>query len=187
VVQSTRRKRGNENKIQEEEMNSLTRFAVVALALALVGAAHAASFKFETAKVEITSPEGWNSSQEGDVVKIATPDNSMAVVFMILPEGLEDKAIEEIEKSLAKEIGDVAWKEKPQHEEINGMAAEIWEGSAKEGKLGVDAVYINTPADKSLGIYWFSAPEAAQKYDKDIETIIKGLKPLGGAAASPKE
>jgi hypothetical protein len=168
-------------------MNSLKQLAAAAvLACTLTLPALAANFQFSAAKVEITSPEGWKSSQEGDVVTIGAPDDSISVVFMVLPEGLEDKAIEEIEKNLEKAIGKVAWKEKPTHEEVNGMPSEIWEGTAKEGKMVVEAMYTNTPADKSLGVYWFSTPEADKKYEKEIETIVKGLKPMGGAApASP--
>ena len=159
---------------------------VCVLLLATAGAG-AATFPFAAAQVEIASPDGWNTSQEGDAVTFTSPDKEMTVVFQLLPAGVETKTIEAIDKELDKAIGDVAWSDKPTEEKINGMDVEIHTGTAKEGKIVVEANYIDTPAERMLAAYWFSTPEADKKYEKEIETIVKGLKPTGAAApaASP--
>lgn len=153
-------------------------FVGLAVALTLAANLSAATFQFKDAKVEISSPDTWKSAQEGDEVTFTSPDGEMAVVFLLLPAGIEGKAAEYLDKELDKAIGKVQWGEKPQNETINDMKFEIWEGSAKDGAMSVDAVYIDTPADRTLAGFWFSTKEAEKKFEADVLTIVKGIKPL---------
>lgn len=153
-------------------------FVGLLIALTLAANLQAATFQFKDAKVEISSPDTWKSAQEGDEVTFTAPDGEMAVVFLLLPAGLEGKASEYLDKELDKAIGKVTWGEKPAEETINDMKFEIWEGKAKDGAMAVDAVYIDTPADRTLAGFWFSTADAEKKYEADVLTIIKGIKPL---------
>lgn len=132
------------------------------------------------AQVEITVPDTWKSNQDGDVITITAPDDAMSLVFMILNPKEADKALEEVDNELEKTIGTIKWdnegNSKP--EEINGMKGEFWGGTAKEGKFQVECYSLDTPSGKKLGVYWFDTPESEKKYEKDIETIVKGLKPM---------
>ena len=151
---------------------------MLGLVLVLAVHAHAASFPFTAANVEATAPDGWKSGQDGDTVTFTAPDGLMSVVLTLLPKGAEDKAAEVIEKELDKSIGKVAWKEKPTKEKINDLDFEIWEGTAKEGKMVVEANYITGASDRELAVFWFSTPEADKKYEKEIDGIVKSIKKI---------
>ena len=56
---------------------------------------------------------------------------------------------------LDQAIGKVAWGKKGVKEKVGELDAEIWNGTAKEGKLQVEAIYADVPGDKTVGIYWF--------------------------------
>lgn len=136
------------------------------------------------AQVEITVPDSWKQAPEGNVLKITAPDESMAVVFMVLSPSETDKALAEVDAELEKAIGEITWENEGNatDTEVNGMQGDLWNGTAKEGKFQVECIALNTPSGKTLGIYWFDTPESEVKYEKDIDTIVNGLKPVAGAA-----
>lgn len=162
-------------------------FLAVVLACCVPGVSLAEVLTHPEAKIEITVPDTWKQSQDGNMLKVETADGEMAILFMVLEQAEKDKVLEAIDKSLEAKLGEIKWENdgnsKP--EEINGMKGEIWNGTAKEGKFQVECISLDTPSDKNLGIYWFDTPESEKKYAKDIETIVKGLKPLAGAPAAP--
>ncbi|MBF0542868.1 MAG: hypothetical protein HQM08_00470 [Candidatus Riflebacteria bacterium] len=169
-------------------------FSLLVLALVLACAfpvqVAATTLTHSGAQVEITVPDGWKSNQEADVIKIAAPDDSMAVVFTVVAEEKADKAFDAIEKALEKSVGQILYDNdgKPIEEKINGMPTWEWDGATKDGKLKVYSLSIETPSGKTLVVYWFGTPESEKKYEADIKTIAQGLKPLASAApAAPAE
>ena len=168
-------------------MRSLSILGLCLLLVSVVsGRAAATTITHKEAQVEIAVPDGWKSAQEDDMMSLTAPDDSIVVVFLVMPGETSDKTLEGIEKHLEKSTGKIAWDEKPKEDKVNGMDAEIWGGTAKDGKVQVEAVYVDTPSGKNLAIYWVSTPESEAKYTKDIDLIVKGLKPLATpAAASP--
>lgn len=151
---------------------------MLGLVAAFAASAFAATTPFTAAKIEISSPDGWKSNVDGDTTTYTAPDGLLSVVFTLLPKGAEDKAAEIIEKELDKSIGKVAWKDKPTKEKLNELDWETWEGTAKDGKMVVEANYVTGSTDRTVAIYWFSTPEADKKYEKEIDTIVKGIKPI---------
>lgn len=151
----------------------------VALCGLLAGAASAEVLTHSGAKVQINVPKGWTQSQDGDVLTINSPDKAVSVVFIVLEQKETEKAFAIMDKAVEKAVGEVEWEHdgKAVDEEINGMPTFEWNGSAKNGKLYVDVLSIDTPADKNLGVYWFTAAAAEKKNQADIDTIVKGLKP----------
>ncbi|MBF0500274.1 MAG: hypothetical protein HQM09_09080 [Candidatus Riflebacteria bacterium] len=162
----------------------MKRFSCVMMALAFIclvsGSAFATTLTHAKAKVEITVPDTWKSAQDGDVMTLSAPDDSMSVVFMIMDSAAADKAFESIDKDLEKNLGPITWANdgKAIDEKINDMPTSEWNGKTKDGKMMVDCLSIDTPSDKALGVYWFSTEESEKKYEADIATIVKGLKPL---------
>lgn len=152
----------------------------VALACFIPGIGAAEVLTHEGAQIEITVPDNWKQTPEENVLKIMSPDGEMGVTFMVLAQSEADKAFAEVDAALEKALGDIKWENdgKSKPEEINGMKGEIWEGTAKEGKLQVECISLDTPSDKNLGIYWFDTPESEKKYEKDIDIIVNGLKPI---------
>lgn len=165
---------------QESRVKLIASAIASVLFLSATLTAQAATFPYTEAKVEITSPEKWKSAQDDDSVTFTAPDAEMSVIFSLLPAGAEAKAAEIIGKELDKAVGKITWEDKPEKEIINGMASEVWEGKAQGGKVNVTALYVDTPADRTLAIYWFSTDESEKNYEKEIEAIVKGIKPLAG-------
>jgi hypothetical protein len=139
----------------------------------------AGTFQFKKAQVEITSPEGWKSAESEGSVTFTAPDDSIACVFLAVPAKNFEEAAKLLDKEAEKGVGEIDWEEKPENIEINGMATELWDGTAKEGKMVVEAAYMDTPSgEQILCLYWFSAKDAATKHEKAIDEMVKGIKPM---------
>lgn len=158
---------------------TLTR--TLALTLALVAPVAAGTFTFKKAQVELTSPEGWKSSEEEGTVTFTSPDESVAVVFTVLPAKDAEAASEALDTEIEKLVGEVTWPEKGDEKEVNGMPVEVWEGAAKEGTLEVSAAYFDTPAEEIMVMYYVASPEAGKKFAADLGAMLQGIKPLAAA------
>jgi hypothetical protein len=101
----------------------------------------------------------------------------MAIVFLVLPQADAEKTIATIEGELDKAVGKIKWGKKGVKDKVGGMDAEIWNGTAQDEKLQVEAIYCDLPGDKdSLAIFWFDTPESEKKFEKEIDLIVKGIK-----------
>jgi predicted Zn-dependent protease len=132
------------------------------------------------AKVQINVPAKWTQKQDGDSLLITSPDGGVAIVFVVIASKDVDAAFAAMDKELEKSTGGVEWANDGEatEETINGMPAAEWNGTAQDGEVYVDVLAIDTPAEKDLGIYWFTAAAAEKKNQADINTIVKGLKPI---------
>jgi hypothetical protein len=132
------------------------------------------------AKVQINVPEKWTQKQDGDVLVITSPDGGVGLVFAVVAEEDAEAVFEAMDKQLEQQTGTIAWENDGEASEltINGMPAAEWNGSAKGGAMFVDVLVIDTPADKDLGVYWFTDAASEKKNQAAIETIVKGLKPV---------
>ena len=162
-------------------------FLAIALACFAPGICLAEVLTHEGAKIEINLPDKWTQAPDGNMMVVTAPDGDMSIMFMVLEQSEKDKVLEAIDKALEAKVGEIKWENdgnsKP--EEINGMKGEIWNGTAKEGKFQVECISLDTPSDKNLGIYWFDTPESEKKYQKEIDLIVKGLKPMAAAPDAP--
>ncbi|MFZ5949865.1 MAG: hypothetical protein ACOYXC_04130 [Candidatus Rifleibacteriota bacterium] len=134
----------------------------------------------EGAQVEITIPENWARNVEGDGMTVVAPNEEMSIAFMILDADKADKVLEQIDASVDKEIGKVAWENNGESkpENINGMEGENWYGTAQGGKIQVECIVLDAPTGKKLVLYWFDTPESEKKYEAEIGMIVRGLKPV---------
>ena len=158
---------------------SLSLGLVLAGLLSVTGVAAADVLTHKGAKVQINVPKGWHEKQDGDVLMISAPSDEMQIVFIVLEQKEADAAFKEMDKAVEKAVGEVDWEHDGNavEEEINGMSTSEWNGSAKKGSIYVDVLSIDTPSDKNLGVYWVTAAAAEKKYQADITTLVKGLKP----------
>ena len=157
----------------------ITSLLALTAALAFAAPTIAETVTVESAGIQFDSPKDWKVKKEGESVTVDSADGGVSIVFQILPGKAQDAAVKAIEDSLDKAIGKVKWGEKAtSKEKVNGMDAEIWNGTAKEGKLQVEAIYLESPADKTVGIYWFDTPESEAKNKADADSLWKSIKPL---------
>lgn len=155
----------------------MKKFAILSLTLALLAAApvRAEVVAYDEGGLNVDVPAGWKHEKKDGALSIEPAAGGMAVVFLALPEKDQAKAVEAVEKALDAKVGKIDWEDKPEKEKINDMDAEIWEGTGKDGKLQVEATYLEA-GDKTVAIYWFDTKESEKKYEKDIDAIVKGLK-----------
>ncbi|MBF0408747.1 MAG: hypothetical protein HQM10_15475 [Candidatus Riflebacteria bacterium] len=161
-------------------------FVVVLFSMMLVGnLVSAKTLTHEAGKVEITIPDGWKEVASEDSLTVTSPDDSLAVVFSMFEAKEADKCFDNIDKELEKALGEIKWENdgKAKVTDCNGMPCSEWSGTAKDGKMFVDCDSIDTPADKTLGIYYFSTEESLKKFEKDLDALVRGIKPLAAAPA----
>lgn len=153
----------------------MNKFIMLALSLVLsASVAHAEVASLDDVGLSVDVPAGWKLGKSGAATSIDAPEG-MSIVFVGLPDKDQAKAVATIEKALDEKVGKVAWEDKPDKEPINGMTAETWEGTAKDGALQIEAIYLEV-GDKTVGIYWFDTKETEAKYKAQIDQIMKSLK-----------
>lgn len=153
----------------------MNKFVLLSLALMLSASATFAEVQsFDDVGLTVDVPAGWKHSKGEGSYTVDAPEG-MSIVFVALPDKDQAKAIATIEGALDAKVGTVKWEDKPDKEPINGMQAETWEGTAKDGALQVEAIYLEV-GDKTVGIYWFDTKETEAKYKAQIDQIMKGLK-----------
>ena len=135
---------------------------------------------FPDAQVEITVPENWTQEAKDGKLTISAPDKTMSVVFFAVTGSSDSADFDKIDESIEKDIGKVAWLRDSKGEpwENNGMKGEVYNGTAKDGTLQVECIWLVSAPEKHVYIYWFDNPASEKKYTAEIDTIVKGLKPL---------
>lgn len=166
----------------------------ILLALALIATlalpALAKTFPHAEGQVEISIPDDWKETIEGNNLSASSPDDAARMSFMMLEAGESDKAGEAVDAELEKTLGaEIAWDtEDGTEEKINGMDCWYWVGTAKpkEGDpLVVLAWVIYTPTDKELLCYVGVDAASMEKHKAALEAIVDGIKPM--KAAEKKE
>jgi hypothetical protein len=155
-------------------------FIALALTFALAAPVAAEIVTYEKAGISVDVPAGWKA-KNGDTLTVTSADDQVSAVFVALPEKGADKATAMVEKALEGAVGKIAWEDKPDKEDVNGIGVEVWDGTAKEGKLQIEAIYGDT-GDKEFAVYWFDTKESEAKYKKDTDTLYKSIKKVAAAA-----
>lgn len=152
----------------------MKKLALAALLAGLITPAFAETATYEAGGITMDVPAGWKV-KTGNTLTLDSADGGVSVVFMALPEKGADKAAAAVEKALEGAVGKIAWEDEPEKEKVNGIDAEVWEGTGKEGKLQVEAIYMDT-GDKEVAVYWFDTKESDAKYKADTDVIWKSIK-----------
>ncbi|MBF0409621.1 MAG: hypothetical protein HQM10_19935 [Candidatus Riflebacteria bacterium] len=153
---------------------------ILGLALVFPGTSIATTLTHSAGQIEIAVPDNWKSSQEGDIIKIEAPGSDMMLVFRIEEGDKADKVFEAIDTALESKVGSITWDNDGNYKEVdlNGMNAYEYNGSADAGKLLIYCLWIDSPSDKSVLLYWLSDEAADSKYEKEVAAILSGIKPL---------
>lgn len=146
----------------------------MAVALALTVPVHAETVTFDAGGITVDVPAGWKAKND-KALTVESPDGNVTVGFIALPEKGADKASAAVEKVLEQYTGKVTWEDKPEKEKVNDIDAEVWDGTAKEGKLQVEAIYLDT-GDKEVAVYWYDTKESEAKYKKETDALYKSIK-----------
>ncbi len=139
----------------------------------------ATEYPHEEGKVKITIPDTWKVEINEETLTASTQDGTISLVFSIIEANTLDAALDEVDKQMATEFQEVKIGE-PEEIEINGMSAVSYDGSATTDgtTIYIGGSLIMTPSNKVLFIFAAAAPDAMEKYEKDIEAIANSIKPL---------
>ena len=144
----------------------------------LPAAALAKSWPHADAKVTIDIPDSWKVEPDGDALNATSPDETAALIFVIVPADTLQKAADEIDKELDKIVKDVTM-EDGKETTLNGMKAWAADGKGKADGKGVDigVAFIQTKSGKILLVLGFGETGKYEKHEADISKILQSIKP----------
>jgi len=174
-------------------MRKLSVLFIVVFVLSLTfGSAFAATYPHKEGKVEITIPDTWKVTTEGNNMRVEAKgeegkaDDDIAMDIELVSADNLEKSLDETDKLITKQLGEIV-SEKTGEVELNGMKTYIEDFKTKDGKYEVSVALILTPAQKFLCLYYYANPQASAKYEKDVQAILQSIKPLKEAEGFEKK
>jgi len=137
-------------------------------------------FRAEDAGVQLTIPGNWYYESEDNNITFYPKDKDIIVTVSIYEADKIEKIVENLIADLSKSFTDVNLSD-PADDDINGLKGWEIHGTAKNNsgvELTVDYGIYVTPKDKVMKMRVVTTGDIFAKYKEDIETIIKGIKPL---------
>jgi hypothetical protein len=152
-------------------------------ALALLSPSFAKTFKVpeEESFASITIPDDWKSKEIDSGVESQSADNEVYFAVETTDAKGMDKSIEEAVQYLHEQGVTVDEKSMKQSEgKINGMDGVdvTWNGKDKEGDAIISLTILAAKKDKVLLITYWASPDGTKKHSKELEAILKSIKPL---------
>lgn len=159
------------------------RFALlclVALTLTPIGTARADVYPSKAGKVSIVIPKKWSVKATDELVRAASPDNQIALVFWIVESAEMKPNLQKLEGELYSSIQGLKWVDDAKKLKINGIPATWVEGvgvSGTDHQLDV-LVVIAGPTKTKKGVLMFAAVEhdKLKANQKTIQAIFQTLK-----------
>lgn len=135
-------------------------------------------FTHADAGVEFALPKGWKATPDGEVITVASADESLQVVFWVPEEDTFDAAVAELDKELAKTIKSMKTVGKPTQDTLNGMPhyQEAGTGVVDGTTIvwGVDVL----GAKKPLIILTFAAPDLFERNEAGYGQLLNSIKKI---------
>ncbi len=152
-------------------------------ALALVTPSFGKTFKVpdEESFASITIPDDWKSKEIDSGVESQSADNEVYFAVETTDAKGMDKSIEDAVKYLSEQGVTIDEKSMKQSEgKINGMDGVdvTWNGKDKEGDAIISLTILAAKKDKVLLITYWASPDGTKKHSKELEAILKSIKPL---------
>lgn len=149
--------------------------------LFLAGSAHAGVHASKAGKVAITLPEKWSFTESDELVRAASPDNSVAFVCWIVESADVKQALSTLEHELYSSVQGLRWVDKMKKVKINSIPATFVEGlgvNAQAAQLDI-LVTVAGPTKTKKGVIMMAVVE----HDKlkanraTVQSIFQTLKP----------
>ena len=155
-------------------------FAVLLTLLCLTAVASADVHASKVGKASIDIPKKWSVTAKDELVRAASPDNAVAIVFWVTDTTDTKEAIKALESELYSSIQGLKWVDKTKKLKINRLPATWVEGvgvNAAGKQLDVLVVVAGpTPAKKGITMFAVVEHDALAKNRKTIQTIFQTLK-----------
>ena len=135
-------------------------------------------FTHKEAGIQFQLPKGWTAKPDGEVITVATADDSLQMVFWVPDEDTFDAAVKDLDKELDKTIKNVKTTDKGTEDTHNGMphfssggTGEV-EGATIEWSVDVLA------AKKVVIILTFAAPGIAEAHAAETAQFIASIQKI---------
>lgn len=140
--------------------------------------------KFTDANLVVSFPSTWTIEQDNGVVVSTVDNEDISIVFTIIESEDLDKALEAGMVEIRKQYTDLKLDE-VKEETLDNVTVIYTDGKGKltgdNGKLvNVELTIALVPGSNSkfLFIHGVATPDALDKFSKDIEFILKSIKPI---------
>ena len=135
-------------------------------------------YSHKEAGIQFELPKGWKVKPDGDVVTVATADDSLSIVFWVPDEDTFDATVKALDKELDKTLENVKTTDRGKEDTHNGMPH-----YSKSGTGEVDGVTIEWSVDvlaakKSVIILTFAAPGIAEKHGDEYAKFVSSVKKI---------
>ncbi len=135
-------------------------------------------FTHKEAGIQFELPKGWTAKPDGEVITVATADDSLQMVFWVPAEDTFDAAVKDLDKELSKTIKNVKTTDKGSSDTHNGMphfssggTGEV-EGATIEWSVDVLA------AKRVVIILTFAAPGIAEEHAAETAQFISSIQKI---------
>lgn len=162
----------------------LTLVLSLTLAAGLFSAAPAYAQVAETkvhaeAGVEIGVPAGWSAEPDEDMLVLASPDEGVALVLMVLEGEDLEAALDALDEELAALVSDIEVSGEPEAIETAGMSGISIEGRGKMDGADVELalVVLESPTGKMLLLLGMGEKGAVETHERAISEVFMSLKP----------
>jgi len=157
--------------------------AAMFIAVCFVGSAaaqKAATYTHSDAGLQFTVPDKWKVDANGDLVTVASPDDTIGMFFLVLDISDLEKAADAVDSELDRVITDVKIEGEGSETKVNGLDAYLADGSGKlEGtpvQFGV--MLVASKKNKVMMIVAVGKSSALKQHDADVTALLGSIKPV---------
>jgi len=163
--------------------------AAMSLLLAPVSAMHSGTstvsptqedrlYRHKEAGVQFELPKGWKANPDGEVITVATADDSLQMVFWVPDENTFDAAVKDLDKEISKTIKNVKTTDKGTSDTHNGMPHFSTGGTGDVDGTTIEWSVDVLSAKKVVIILTFAAPGIAEKHADEAVQFINSIKKI---------
>jgi len=135
-------------------------------------------FTHKEAGIQFELPKGWTAKPDGEVITVATADDSLQMVFWVPDEDTFDAAVKDLDKELDKTIKNVKTTDKGTRDTHNGMPHFSSGGTGEVEGVTIEWSVDVLAAKKVVIILTFAAPGIAEAHAAETAQFIASIQKI---------
>ena len=135
-------------------------------------------FHHKEAGIQFELPKGWTAKPDGEVITVATADDSLQMVFWVPDEDTFDAAVKDLDKELDKTIKNVKTTDKGTQDTHNGMPHFSAGGTGEVEGVTIEWSVDVLAAKKVVIILTFAAPGIAEAHAAETAQFIASIQKI---------
>jgi hypothetical protein len=160
-------------------MRILGKYVLVAALLAAGSAAALAdTYMDKLAKVQVTLPDNFSKTQNGQTLTVSAPDETVSMVIDSLAETDLEAAGKAIDRRAAEKVNELKFKGSPRKVKINGLEGVTLTGSGtvKAKAVRVNTMALITPANRVFFVITTVNDDATKAAAPVVQQILSSIK-----------